>query len=97
MGNKPETWEDPKKIREGSLDCSQVSQKSDKPDDLFTESLIFPDCVAILFNSLENPECKMREILVSSKEARASQINGEKQLSDLTDSIQLIFDKFDKY
>ena len=89
--------EDPKKIRESSLYCSQISQKSEKPDDLFTESLNFPDCVAILFNCLENPECKMREILVSSKGATASQINCEKQLSDLTDSIHLIFDKFDKY
>ena len=39
----------------------------------------------------------MREISVSSKETTASQIKGEKQLSDLTDSVQLISDKFDEY
>ena len=32
----------------------------------------------------------MKEISVSSKETTASQIKGEKQLSDLTDSVQLI-------
>ena len=38
----------------------------------------------------------MREISVSSKETTASQIKDEKQLSDLTDSVQLISDKFDE-
>ena len=39
----------------------------------------------------------MREISVSSKETTASQIKDEKQLSDLTDSVQLTSDKFDEY
>ena len=39
----------------------------------------------------------MREISVSSKETTAGQIKGEKQLSDLTDFVQLISDKFDEY
>ena len=38
----------------------------------------------------------MREISVSSKETTASQIKGQKQLSDLTDSVQLISDKFNE-
>ena len=37
------------------------------------------------------------EISVSSKETTATQIKGEKQPSNLTDSVQLISDKFDKY
>ena len=61
------------------------------------KSLNFPDCVAILFNCLKNLESKMKEISVSSKEATASQIKGEKQLSDLTDSVQLISDKSNEY
>ena len=95
--DKSETGEDPKKVRESSLDCSQISQTSDIPDDIFTESLNSPDCVAILFNCLKNLESKMREISVSSKETTASQIKGKKQLSDLTDSVQLISDQFDEY
>ena len=39
----------------------------------------------------------MREISVSSKETTASQIKGQKQLPDLTDSVQLISDKFNEY
>ena len=39
----------------------------------------------------------MKEISVSSKETTASQIKDEKQLSDLTDSVQLISDKFDEH
>ena len=39
----------------------------------------------------------MREISVSSKEATASQIEGQKQLSDLTDSFELRSDKFAEY
>ena len=47
LSKKSKTGEDPKKVREGSLDCSQISQTSDIPDDIFTESLNTPDCVAI--------------------------------------------------
>ena len=39
----------------------------------------------------------MKEKSFFSKETTASQIKGEKQLSDLTDSVQLISDKFDEY
>ena len=88
LSDKFETVEHPKKIREGNLDYIQISQTSHIPDDLFTESLNSPDCVAILFNCLKNLECKIRETLISSKEITASQIKGEKQLSDLTDSDQ---------
>ena len=97
LSDKSEIGKDPKKVREGNLDCSQISQTSDMPDDIFTESLNSPDCVAILFNCLKNLESKMREISVSSKETAASQIKDEKQLSDLTDSVQLISDKFDEH
>ena len=49
------------------------------------------------FNCLKNLGSKIREISDSSKETTVCQIKGEKQLSDLTDSVQLISDKFDKY
>ena len=97
LSDKSETGEDPKKVREGSLDCSQISQTSDIPDDIFNDILNSPDCVAILFNCLKNLESKMKEISVSYKETTTSQIKGEKQLSDLTDSVQLISDKFNEY
>ena len=61
------------------------------------KSLNSPDCVAILFNCLKNLESKMKEISVFSKETTASQIKGEKEMSDLTNFVQLISDKFDEY
>ena len=97
LSDKSETGEDLKKVRERSLECSQKSQTSDIPDDIFTEILNSPDCVAILFNCLKNLESKIREISVSSKETTASQIKGNKQLSDLIDFVQLISGKFDEY
>ena len=97
MSDESETEKDPEKVRKGSLNCSQISQTSDIPDEIFTKSLNSLDCVAILFNCLKNLESKMRKILVSSKEAAASQINGKKQPSDLTNFVQLICDKFDEY
>ena len=50
LSDKSETEEDPKKNIEGSLDCSQISQTSDIPDDIFTKSLNSADCIAILNN-----------------------------------------------
>ena len=97
LRDKSKTGEDPNKFREGSLDCSKISQTSDIPDDIFVESLNSADCLAILFDCLKNLESKMKEIMVSSKETAASQIKGEKHLSDLMDSFQLISDKFDKF
>ena len=58
LSDKSETGEDTKKVREGSVDCSQISQASDIPDDIFTKSLNSPDCVAIFFNCLKNLESK---------------------------------------
>ena len=97
MSDRSETGKDPNKFRERSLDRSKISQTSDIPDDIFTESLNSPHCLPILFDCLKNLESKMKEITVSSKETATSQIKGEKQLSDLTDSVQLISGKFDKY
>ena len=86
LTNKSETGEDPWKIREGNLDCSQISQTSDIPEDVFTESFNSADCLNV-----------SRIWNVSSKETKASQIKGEKQLSDLTDSVQVISDRFGEY
>ena len=68
LSDKSETGEDPKKVREGSLDCSQISQTSDIPDDIFNDILNSPDCVAILFNCLKNVESKMKEFLLKKQQ-----------------------------
>ena len=97
FSDKYETGEDLERTKESILACSYISQTSDIPDDIFTESLNSTDCIAILFNCLKSLEFEMREISVSSKETKASKIKGDKQLSDLTSCVQLISDKFDEY
>ena len=98
MSGKSETGENPQKVRKGSLDGSQISQTSDILDDIFTKSLNSSNSVAVLFKCLRNLKFKMREKSVSFKETTASQTKGENQLPDLiTDSVQLISDKFDEY
>ena len=34
LSDKSKIGEDPKKVKEGNLDCSQISQTSDMPDDI---------------------------------------------------------------
>ena len=50
LSNNSNDGETSKKPREGSLN---TSTSSDIPDDLFTESLNDPDCVAILLNCIK--------------------------------------------
>ena len=51
----------------------------------------------IILKVTKDLESKMKEISASSKATTAIQIKGEKQLSDLTDPVQLISDNFDEY
>ena len=85
LSNKSETGKDPKKFREERRDCNQINQTSNILNNIFTKSLNSPDnSAAILFNCLKNLEGKIMEISGSFKETKATQIKGEKQLSDLT-------------
>ena len=46
LSNKSETEKDQKKFREEGPDCNQINQKSNTPDNIFTESLNSPDSSA---------------------------------------------------
>ena len=96
LSDKFETGEDPTKVTECILDCSQIGQTSDILDNIVTKSLNSPDGVENLFNCQKNLESKMRAISVSAKETTVSQIKSEKQ-SNLPNSVQLLSDKFDEY
>ena len=64
-----ETWtsgDDPKKIREASLD------DSNNPDDIFTEGLSSPDCVKILYNCIKNVEKQIRGIHSKTEDTKMS-------------------------
>ena len=97
LSNKSENGEDAKKIRDGSLNSSQISQTSDIPDQVFAGSLESPECVTNLFNCIKNVEKQIKEIFVSTNETKDIQIKGEQQLLELTTSINFISKQFDDY
>ena len=83
--------DDPKKIRDGSLD------DSNNPDDVFTEGLSSPDCAKILYNCIKNVENHLLAIHSKTEETKMSQIKGEQKLIDLNETVNFICEKFDEY
>ena len=71
LSNNSTIGDDPKKQREDSLNNSQ------NVDDIFSEGLSSPDCVAILVNYIKNVEKQIVEIFSKTEETRNSQIKGE--------------------
>ena len=56
LSNNSSDEEASKKLREGSLDNSAVSDVSANNEDPFTEGLKSPECVSILIHSMKNLE-----------------------------------------
>ena len=91
LSDESKTTEDPKKVKEsGSASLSDEC-------DVFAEGLESEDCRAILYNCLKNLERDVKSIYLLANENKASSIKGEKQLDDLTKSVNLISTKFDEY
>ena len=89
LSDKSSNGEDPKKQREGSLD----EQKS--PDEVFKDSLDFPDCVKNLFNCMQNIEKKLEVLDFKLEATHQSQIKGKLQLSSLHETVEFLSRKFD--
>ena len=83
--------DDPKKIRDGSLD------DFNNPDHVFTEWLSFPDCHKILYKCFKNVEKQTHCIHSKIEETKISQIKGEQRLVDLKKTVNFICEKFDEY
>ena len=94
LSDQSKTCEDPKKMRE---DESNTGSLTDMADDVFAESLKSPECIEILFNCLRNVERQTKDIYTLVHSAQDHQIKGEKQLIDLTESINFLSDKFKEY
>ena len=62
LSNNSNDEEASKKLREGSLDNSAVSDLSANNDDPFTERLKSPECVSILMNCMQSLEKKVGQI-----------------------------------
>ena len=95
--NNSSDGEASKKLREGSLDNSAVSDVSANNEDPFTEGLKSPECVSILMNCMQNLEKLVGQILRMLEKTEDSQIKGECQLTDLAKGVEFITQKFDEH
>ena len=93
LSDQSKTCEDLKKMREES----STGSLTDMADDAFAESLKSPECIEILFNCLRNVERQTKDIYTLAHSTQDHQIKGEKQLIDLTESINFLSDKFKEY
>ena len=91
--NSEEGGESSKKQREGSLNDSSVSNKTE----VFAEGLKSPECVSILFKCLQNLEKGIKILRDIPQTMQENQIKGTTQLTDLQDSVNFIIEKFQEY
>ena len=79
-----------KKPREGS------SRSYADEADIFEESVDSADCWKVLFNCLKSLEEKMNDFYMLANSNKEMQIKGDKQLIDLTSSVEFLTSKFDE-
>ena len=64
--------------------------------DIFEEGVESADCRKVLFNCLKNLEEKMNDLYMLANSNKEMQIKGDKQLIDLTSSVEFLTSKFDE-
>ena len=89
--------ESSKKLREGSLDNSAVSDVSANNEDPFTEGLKSLECVSILMNCMQSLEKQVGQIFKMLEKTEDLQIKGECQLSDTSIKPRPVIVKFAQY
>ena len=82
--------DDSKKPREGS------SGSYTDEFDIFEEGVESVDCREVLFNCLKKLEQKMNDLYLLANSNKEMQIKGDKQLIDLTSSVDFLTSKFDE-
>ena len=89
--------EDPKKIREGSLDDTAMSDEASSNVEVFSDEKQISAALNSLQQCLLNVQQEVRDIRRISESTQQSQIKGEGQLMELTKSINYINEKFKEY
>ena len=79
---------DPKKTKE----ATSISSCSNH--DVFEEGLDSSNCRSILFDCLKNLESKVNRIFENTNTSKENQIKGEKQLTDLTETVNFLSENF---
>ena len=82
--------DDSKKPREGS------SASYTEETDVFEEGVESADCRKVLFNCLKNLERKMNDLYMLANSNKEMQVKGNKQLIELTSSVEFLTYKFDE-
>ena len=91
LSNQSDSGEQQKKAREGNL------EENPEVGSVFTTSIDSPECLQILFNCWQNIEKSVKEIHEMQEKTQSSQIKGELQLKDLSETVEFITKKFDQY
>ena len=79
---------DPKKAKEATSSASYSDH------DIFEEGLDSSSCRNILFDCLKNLESKVNEIFENTNTLKENHIKGEKQLTDLAETVNFLSEKF---
>ena len=94
LSDQSNDGDEPKRLREES---SASSSSPDSPSDVFQESLKSPDCTKMMLNCSKNLDKQVKELYILAQSNNEKHIKGEKQLLDLTESINFMIKKFDDY
>ena len=94
LSDQSNNGDEPKRLREKSL---ASSSSPDSPSDVFQESLKSPDWMKILLNCFKNLDKQVKKLYILAQPNNEKHIKGEKQLLDLTESINFMTKKFDDY
>ena len=82
---------DPKKAKEATPSSSYGDH------DVFEEGLHFSNCRSTLFDCLKNLESKVNKIFANTNTLNKNQIKGEKQLTDLTETVNFLSEMFHEF
>ena len=74
-----------------------TSSSSYRDNDVFEEGLDSSKCGSILFNCLKNLDSKINEIFANTNTLKENQIKGEKQLTDLTETVNFLSERFHEF
>ena len=86
-----------KKLREEERNLSATSDVSVSNDNVFDVGLDSSTCRDILYECLKDLNGQLKELRMMFLESKENQIKGAEQLTELTESVKFINEKFDKY
>ena len=90
LSDRSNDGDEPKRLREES---SSFSISPNSPSVILQESLKSPDWMKILLNHFKNLDKQVKELYILAQSNNEKHIKGEKQLSDLNESINFVTKK----